>query len=159
MPCVFQVKITEALIDKAATGGQVDIQNTTLNPLSASRKKELDELFTKWVVKSTRPTNIGNDPGLRQLISSLSGGRYKPPVPATVQRYTVQLAAQCKQLLTNAVKILISEKVMPSLSADIWGENGKSLFGVLLHYIDSHFVMHEKVGSLICVLLISCRVL
>ena len=42
---------------------------------------------------------------------------------------------------------LAAEKVMPSLSADIWGENGKSLFGVLLHYIDKDFVMHEKARS------------
>ena len=79
---VLQVKITEAL--NGANCGQVDIQNTTLNPMSTSRKKELDEMFTKWVVKSTRPINIGNDIWLRQWISSLSGGRYKPPVPVTI---------------------------------------------------------------------------
>ena len=141
---VLQVKITEAL--NGANCGQVDIQNTTLNPMSTSRKKELDEMFTKWVVKSTRPINIGNDIWLRQWVSSLSGGRYKPPVPATVQKYTVQLAAQCKQLLRRDVTRLIAEKVMPSVAADIWGENGKSLFGVLLYYIDDNFVMHEKVS-------------
>ena len=114
--------------------------------MSTSRKKELDELFTKWVVKSTRPINIGNDIWLRQWISSLSGGRYKPPVPATIQKYTVQLAAQCKQLLRSDIKKMIAVKVMPSVAADIWGENGKSLFGVILYYIDAEFVMHEKVS-------------
>jgi hypothetical protein len=113
--------------------------------MSASRKKELDEIFTKWVVKSTRPTNIGNDPGLRQWIACLSGGRYKPPVPAIVQKYTLELAAACKVSLKEDLKRLAADKVMPSLAADIWGENGKSLFGVLLYYIDRDFVMHEKV--------------
>lgn len=112
--------------------------------MSISRKKELDELFTKWVVKATRPMSIGSDPGLRLWISSLSGGRYKPHVAATVQKYTVQLAAECNVSLRGDMQRLAAEKVMPSLSADIWGENGKSLFGVLLHYIDKDFVMHEK---------------
>ena len=116
--------------------------------MSTSRKKELDELFTKWVVKSTRPINIGNDIWLRQWISSLSGGRYKPPVPATLQKYALELAAECKASLRGDIKKLAEDKVMPSLSADIWGENGKSLFGVLLYYIDRDFVMHEKVRAL-----------
>ena len=144
----LQVKVTEALFDKKGADGQVDIHNTTLNPYSTARKRELDELFTKWVVKSTRPTNIGNDLGLRQWISCLSGGRYKPPVPATVQKYTLELAAECKVSLRGDLKRLADDKVMPSLSADIWGENGKSLFGVLLYYIDRDFVMHEKVRAL-----------
>ncbi len=41
---------------------------------------------------------------------------------------------------------MIAEKVMPSVAADIWGENDKSLFGVILYYIDADFFMHEKVG-------------
>lgn len=147
----LQVKVTEALTEKGADG-KIDLQNTTLNPMSASRKKDLDVLFTKWVVKSTRPVSIGTDPGLRQWISCLSGGRYKPPVPHTVLKYTVELAAQCKVSLRQDMKRLADEKVMPSLSADIWGENGKSLFGVLLHYIDRDFVMHEKVWTLFEVL-------
>ena len=114
----LQVKVADVLIDKGADS-QVDIQNTTLNPYSTARKKELDELFTKWVVKSTRPMIIGNDPGLRQWISCLSGGRYKPPVPATVHKYTMELAAECKASLRGDLKKLAEDKVMPSLSADI----------------------------------------
>ena len=138
------MKVTDALVEKGAV--KFDLSNTTLNPMSASRKRDLDLLFTKWVVKSTRPFNIGNDPCLRQWIASLSGGRYKPPVPATVAKYMIELAADCKVALRDDIKRLAEDRVMSSLSADIWGENGKSLFGVLLHYIDRDFVLHEKVG-------------
>ena len=55
--------------------------------------------------------------------------------------------------LRGDIKRLTDYKVMPSLSADIWGENGKSLFGVLLYYIDIDFVMHEKV----CFAVSACR--
>jgi hypothetical protein len=59
----------------------------------------------------------------------------------------LELAAECKVSLRGDLKRLADDKVMPSLSADIWGENGKSLFGVLLYYIDRDFVMHEKVRA------------
>ena len=34
--------------------------------------------------------------------------------------------------------------VGPCLAADIWGENGISLLGVLGYWVDSSFVLHEK---------------
>ena len=58
-----------------------------------------------------------------------------------------------QDVVEGDIKRLTEDKVMPSLSADIWGENGKSLFGVLLYYIDRDVVMHEKV----CFALSACR--
>ena len=60
----------------------------------------------------------------------------------------MELAAECKASLRGDLKKLAEDQVMPSLSADIWGENGKSLLGVLLYYVDRDFVMHEKVRCL-----------
>ena len=49
------------------------------------------------------------------------------------------------QLLKNDVQALSNEGILPSVAADIWGENGKSLFGLLLYYITPDFVFTEKV--------------
>jgi hypothetical protein len=43
--------------------------------------------------------------------------------------------------------IAINQKelgVGPCLAADIWGENGISLLGVLGYWVDISFVLHEK---------------
>jgi hypothetical protein len=43
--------------------------------------------------------------------------------------------------------IAINEKelgVGPCLAADIWGETGISLLGVLGFWVDSSFVLHDK---------------
>jgi hypothetical protein len=102
-------------------------------------------LYTKWVTRATRPISLSQDPDFKQYIKSISGGKYFPPSIPTVQKCIVELAAASMQLLKNDVQALSNEGILPSVAADIWGENGKSLFGLLLYYITPDFVFTEKV--------------
>ena len=43
------------------------------------------------------------------------------------------------------VEHLCSLGILPTISGDIWGENGISLLGVMLHWIDDEWEMQEYV--------------
>lgn len=119
--------------------------DTRLGKITDERKYDLDCLYTKWVTRATRPISLSQDPDFKQYIKSISGGKYFPPSIPTVQKCIVELAAASMQLLKNDVQALSNEGILPSVAADIWGENGKSLFGLLLYYITPDFVFTEKV--------------
>ena len=126
---------------QGATG---DVSGAILKPVSDARKKALDTLCTKWLVQSCRPLSLVKDEGFIDYIDSCSGGRYSPPCIETVQSLVCDLSAVCQATLANEIKALHDDGVMCSVSADIWGENGKSIYGLLVYYIDSKFQLHEK---------------
>lgn len=123
----------------------VSVADTRLGKITDERKYDLDCLYTKWVTRATRPISLSQDPDFKQYIKSISGGKYFPPSIPTVQKCIVELAVASMQLLKNDVQALSNEGILPSVAADIWGENGKSLFGLLLYYITPDFVFTEKV--------------
>jgi hypothetical protein len=102
-------------------------------------------MYTKWVTKCTRPVSLSQDPDFKLYIRSISGGKYLPPAIPTVQKCIVEIAAASMKMLKVEIEALTNEGILPSVAADIWGENGKSLFGLLLYYITPDFVFKEKV--------------
>ena len=121
------------------------VADTRLGKLTNERKHELDCMYTKWVTKCTRPISLSQDPDFKLYIRSISGGKYLPPAIPTVQKCIVEIAAANMRMLKVEIEALTKEGILPSVAADIWGENGKSLFGLLLYYITPDFVFKEKV--------------
>ena len=98
---------------------------------------------------SSRPLSMGeNDKGLRKYVSEISGGRYKPPARKTSNFILNGLAAKGNGFVKMDIKHLREEQISPSLSGDIWGENGIALLAILIYYITAQFEYKERV--LIC---------
>jgi hypothetical protein len=116
----------------------------SLSKFDKKRKHDIDLLFSRWIVKKCRAVSIGHDEELKDVFNAATGGRYAPPCAPTVQKLICELSASCTQELLEDIKGLTDDGVMPSISADIWGENGKSIYGCLLHFIDKNFVLREK---------------
>lgn len=148
--CYIQVLVSTLLGRKGpveAAKARASLRNgdqPSLSKFDKKRKREVDVFFTRWVVKKCRPASIGHDEELRDCFSNATGGRYTPPCASTVQKIVCELSAATTQDLQADIKDLIADGVLPSVSADIWGENGKSIYGCLLHYIDKNFVLREK---------------
>ena len=102
-------------------------------------------MCVKWIVKSTRPLSITHDPLLKQYINAISGGRYTPPTVPTIEHLICQMSAASHADITKDVEALTADGVMPSVAADIWGENGVNLFGMMMYYIPADFKWTEKV--------------
>ena len=141
------MKVTAILNNNIDVGSRpnADVADTRLGKLSDERKYDLDCMYTKWVSKATRPISLSQDPEFKLYIKAISGGKYVPPSIPTVQKCIVEIAAASMKLLKCDIQALTKEGILPSVAADIWGENGKSLFGLLVYYITSDFVFKEKV--------------
>ena len=119
--------------------------DTRLGQYSKERKYDLDCLYTKWVTKHTKPIGRSQDHEFKLYIKAISGGKYLPPSIPTTQKCIVEIAAASLKSLKADIQALTQEGILPSVAADIWGENGKSLFGLLIYYITPDFSFKEKV--------------
>ena len=76
----------------------------SITAMAPARKKELDKICAKWVAKSCRPLSMPeNDAGLREWVSAISGGKYKPPSAVTLQNYLLDI---CKETMLS-IKVCI----------------------------------------------------
>lgn len=113
-----------------------------VTPLGNGVKAEWDKAFVKWLAKSCRPLSLGeNDKAFREFISTVTYGRYTPPVLATVHNILATTVAELEDTLIRQIAAYQAEGLMVSVAADIWGENGKSLYGILTYFITADFVM------------------
>ena len=61
----------------------------------------------------------------------------------TQRQYMCKLAAAGKARLKTRLSLLSKEHVLPSVCVDIWGENGVSLLGVTVNFVDTGFTARE----------------
>ena len=114
-------------------------------PLPTKVKSDWDKECVKWMAQSCRPLSMGeNDKAFRQFINTITYGRYKPPFEATAHSLLCDIVADLRNALERMIDTYQAEGLMVSIRADIWGEDGKSLYGVLVYFITSDFVMQEK---------------
>ena len=115
--------------------------------VDACGQKERDKWhkgFVRWCCKSNRPPSMGeNDKDFRVWINEITYNRYTPPAKDTVQTIIVDYSAQTDVDKEAKIKKYIKTGLLPSVAADIWGENGKSLYALLLYYVDRDFNMLE----------------
>ena len=55
----------------------------------------------------------------------------------------ISLAAEGDARVRFLLKDLYAEGIDPSISGDIWSDRHVSLFGILVHFIDKDFKLHE----------------
>jgi hypothetical protein len=117
--------------------------------VSADKKAEWDRQCARWLVKRSRPLSLcENDTEFREWISTITGGRYTPPVTSTVLHQLCHLSAESTVCLRQSIAYLQKDGVEVCIAGDIWGENGISLLAIMGYWIDTDFVYQEKL--LVC---------
>jgi hypothetical protein len=126
-------------------GKVLESSQRLVTPLPTKVKSDWDKECVKWMAQSCRPLSMGeNDKAFRQFINTITYGRYKPPFEATAHSLLCDIVADLRNALERMIDTYQAEGLMVSICADIWGEDGKSLYGVLVYFITSDFVMQEK---------------
>ena len=120
-----------------------------------------------WISEEARPLSIVEDTGLREWVELLTSGAYTPPCFDTVRTYILELASSERASIkkgsrtsngkvaaptscSNRTKLFpfpyrfviylpVILGYKPSMTGDIWGENGKSLLCLALHWMDENF--------------------
>ena len=119
-------------------------QPLIVDPCGSKETRKFHKGFVRWVCKSCRPPTMGeNDKNLRIWVGDLTYGRYKPPCADTTMKIMTEYSAEVDVCKEKKVGLYLKQKILPSVAADIWGENGKSLYALLLYYIDENFEMVE----------------
>ena len=65
-----------------------------------------------------------NDKNLRIWVGDLTYGRYKPPCADTTNVIMTEYSAEVDVNKEKKVGLYLKQKILPSVAADIWGENG-----------------------------------
>ena len=74
---------------------------------------------------------------------------YSLPCRQTVTRQLSLLGADGKAMGCDFIKRLLKSGVRPSISGDLWSDNGMGLFGIFAHGITETFVMEKYLIALI----------
>ena len=132
---------TKANDTKQLKSGQKPL---VVDPCGQKEREKWHKGFVRYVCKSCRPPSMGeNDKDFRQWVSEITYGRYTPPCEDTAQKIIVEYSAEIDIEKENGIRAYTAEGLLPSVAADIWGENGKSLYALLLYYINNDFEMVE----------------
>ena len=59
-------------------------------------------------------------------------------------QYVLRLSDQGRARLVKEIDGLQEEGIMPSIAGDIWGENGISIFGITVYFINKDFQLVER---------------
>ena len=119
-------------------------QALVVDPCTSAERDKWHKGYVRWVCKSSRPPSMGeNDKGLRKWVGELTYGRYQPPCEDTTQMLIVEMSAAVDVAKEKKITKFRKDGILPSVAADIWGENGKSLYALLLYYINDQFEMVE----------------
>ena len=124
-------------------------------PLSQGLKKEWDRIIALWFAKSNRPCSMGEtDAWFKKVMSTVTYGRYTPPVEDTVDHLLKEMKADGVVIVRKKIYKYqkfdssqnldyVQRDLEPSIALDIWGEGGKSILGLLVYFIDEYFQMNE----------------
>ena len=84
-----------------------------------------------------------NDKDFRAWVQKITYGRYKPPAEDTALSILVKVSAKIDIVKEKEIRDFLSEDILPSVAGDIWSEDGKSLYALLVYFINANFEMRE----------------
>ena len=115
-----------------------------MDPCGSGERDKWHKGYVRWVCKSCRPPSLGEtDKFFRDYVDLITYSRYKPPCEDTAQKVIVEWSAEIDILKGKRIAMFRQSGILPSVAADIWGENGKSLYALLLYFINDEFEMEE----------------
>lgn len=145
-----EVKTSVQMIEDALTA-KVDETKPALNQADTD---ELHRLAALWVAKCGRPQVIVEDAELNTMLARIlelckSRYRYALPCQETIKTHLTLLGDEGKALARDFIVRLIKSGVKPSISGDLWSDNGMGLFGIYAHGITETWVMEKALIGLV----------
>ena len=101
------------------------------------------------------PRPLSNeDDELKELLAAIlekckAKYRYELPCRATVRKELWLLGEDGKGVGRDFIKRLIMSGVKPSITGDLWSDNGMGLFGIYAHGITETWVIEKKLIGLV----------
>ncbi|KAK3259126.1 hypothetical protein CYMTET_31865 [Cymbomonas tetramitiformis] len=133
--------------EKSASAGTIE---SLLPKVSSEKKDVLHKKFTRWLVKRRRPLYLGEtDSELRDLFDYIFQGGYVLPTYKIVVQKVLELSAEGRLAVADAIAATLEAGILPSIAGDIWSEGGVAIFGILVYWIDADHVLHEKLAAAI----------
>lgn len=131
----------EAVIIEAKK--QKSIEDYCNKPISASKKKEITNALTNWIVTNCRPINIVTDDGLQEVLRLATGcDTYELPSRPTISKRLISIYDEHKM----AMKKSFEEVEFISLTGDFWSSiSNHSYLGVTAHFIDKNWDFKDTV--------------
>ena len=134
-------------VPKTGTSKPSESGQQFITPISCDLKKEWDRGAARWLAKNHRPVGMTeDDKELRKWVKQITYGRYQPPCTNTNFQSFVELTASGLKTLEEDLGVYQKDGLMPSISIDIWSEDGKSILAVMVYFIDNVFKLHEKLA-------------
>ncbi|KAK3244783.1 hypothetical protein CYMTET_45618 [Cymbomonas tetramitiformis] len=135
------------ILDNGAQSSASQGKIEALVPLVTPEKRdELHKLISLWLVRCRRPLSLPeHDAEFRDIFYFIFKGNYVPPTLKIVMHNVLLLSVEGKQRVMAAIRDLLAEGISPSIGGDVWSQSGASIFGILLHWLDEDFNLHEKV--------------
>jgi len=115
---------------------------------------ELHRLVALWVAKCGRPQRIVEDAQLNTLLARIlelcrCRLRYELPCEATVHTHLTLLGVEGKAVARDFLVRLLRSGVKPTITGDLWSENGMGLFGIYAHGMTDTWVMEKVLIGLV----------
>ncbi|KAK3238914.1 hypothetical protein CYMTET_51117 [Cymbomonas tetramitiformis] len=133
--------------EKSASAGTIE---SLLPKVSSEKRYVLHKKFTRWLVKRRRPLYLGEtDSELRDLFDYIFQGGYVLPTYKIVVQKVLELSAEGRLAVVDAIAATLEAGILPSIAGDIWSEGGVAIFRILVYWIDADHVLHEKLAAAI----------
>ena len=115
---------------------------------------ELHRLVALWVAKCGRPQRIVEDAQLNTLLARIlqlcqCRLRYELPCQETVHTHLTLLGVEGKAVARDFLVRLLRSGVKPTITGDLWSENGMGLFGIYAHGMTDTWVMEKVLIGLV----------
>lgn len=108
--------------------------------MTGERKNQLDRLCLKWLTCNMRPFLLVEDRELKEYISAISSGRYRPPSRKTLTAMTPDLFLTLETYIWGIIQEHFKDSLGIWITVDGWTSRaGYSYLGIIAHYLTKDF--------------------